>query len=129
MHPTPWWGLNDVVGWIEILGDTRAGEIWATLSLPTKRISRNLSRKVFRHVDHKIVRLESGISNEEIRHGIFIAVNELIHDPRLKNLDLDLEPWRRLVNHTDVAGLLMAAAAADDERRRAADAAGTSSLR
>ena len=117
----PWWGLHDAVGWIEIYGDTRAGEIWATLLLPRERISRQLTRKTFWHHDHKIVQLWSGITNDEIRHGIFIVVNELIQAPKLQKLFLDLEPWRRLVNHTDIAGVLTGAAAADLERQNAAE--------
>lgn len=116
-HSPPWWGANDVVGWIEVLACVRDLEISANLCLPKKRISRQLERKVYWFTEQRVVRLQPDCSNESLQEQTIAAVNELAQHPRLKKLCLDLDAWRLLAAHTDLYSILCDASIADGCRQ------------
>jgi hypothetical protein len=112
-HSPPWWGVNDIVGWIDVLGDVRGLEITATLFLPKKRISRQLVKKEFWFAGMKRFPLEPAMSNERLREKTIGIVEELTQHQRVGKLFVYLHEWRLLVAHTDIDGILTAAATQD----------------
>lgn len=101
----PWWGLNDVVGWIDVRLDVRAAKLDAALFLPKKRISRQLRNKVY--WPEKCLSVPLGIepTNDTLRRQSVELVELLLKAPRTRKLYTDLASWRRQVVHTDLIGL------------------------
>ena len=109
----PWWGLNDVVGYIDVRVCVRKREIQAALFLPKKRISRQLKEKIFWFQRREAISLGERATNERLRSQVMELVHRLRADDRLKNRYVDLEQWQRILNHVDLVGLIKSAAASD----------------
>ncbi len=108
-----WWGLNDIIGYIDIRLSVRSLQFQASLFLTRKRASRQLADKRFVHRRQETVRIERGDTNQSLRERLIVAVDDISQDPRLKGRYLDLGPWEQLVANTDLVGLFRAAAEAD----------------
>ena len=103
----PWWGLNDIVGYIDIRLLEHSRQIWVALFLPTKRISRQLVQKVFAINRLETIYLDDGpIENELLRQKLIETVEAVRHDPRVERLYVDVDRWRLCVFHTDLVGIL-----------------------
>lgn len=109
----PWWGANDLVGWIDVLGDVRLLEVTANLFLPRKRISRQLVKKEFWFTGRTRFPLEPAMGNERLRERTIAIVEELAQHERVRKLTVYLHEWRLLAAHTDIDGVLMAPAKQD----------------
>jgi hypothetical protein len=114
-HPY-WWGLNDVVGWIDIRACVRSKELQVSLFLPTKRISRNLKNKTYVFRRKETVPLSPQATNESLQKSVIQAVEAIVGDNRLKGRYVDLHQWYRLVRHTDLIAIIREAASEDSER-------------
>jgi hypothetical protein len=114
-HPY-WWGFNDIVGWIDVRACVRSQEIQVSLFLPSKRVSRKLKDKRFVFRRREVVALPQVTTNEQLRKGVFEAVEVIRGDDRIKKRYVDLDQWRRLVRHTDLVGIIREAANEDLER-------------
>lgn len=111
-----WWGLNDIIGFVDVRLYTRSVQIQAALFLTTKRPSRTLRDRVFVHKRHSAYDLVGGETNHELQDRTIALVRELAADPRLKRRHLDLPPWERSVRRTDLIGIFRDAVAADKTR-------------
>ena len=101
-----WWGLNDIVGFIDIRANLLEQALQATLFLTTKRVSRTLVDKTYVAGGQEVVRFGEVASNDELRRDLIQAVERLATDTRLRRRQLDLQAWRQVVNHTDLVGIL-----------------------
>jgi hypothetical protein len=111
-HPY-WWGLTDIVGWIDVRACVRSREIQASLFLPTKRISRQLKDKRYVLRRKETVSLSEDVTNEQLQESLIQAVETICEDDRTKRLYVDLDQWRRLVRHTDLKGIIREATEED----------------
>jgi len=104
----PWWGLNDIVGWIDVrlfskIEDTR---IELSLFLPTKRISRRLVDKRFVFRRREVVPVTPNMTNQSIHEEVIVALNTITSDKRIRKYFVEIENWRLKIYHTDVQGLI-----------------------
>jgi hypothetical protein len=105
----PWWGLNDVVGYIDVQLDIADAAIHALLFLADKTISRRLTRKRFvskRQVTIHLEEVGEVLDNARLREQIAEAVVELRSDPQLTKLYVDLDRWHILLVNTDLVGVV-----------------------
>lgn len=102
-----WWGLNDIVGFIDIRADVVSLSLDATLFLTTKRASRSLVDKVFAQRAQQRVAIVSGQSNHHLRAELNAAVTRLAEDERLRRRYLDLVGWRSVLNRTDLLQIVL----------------------
>jgi hypothetical protein len=110
-----WWGLNNVVGWIDVRACVRNREIQAALFLTTKRASRNMKDKRFVFRRRESVAISAPVSNYDLQHATIQALRILALDTRLRDRYIDLDQWERLVTPTDLVGIIRQAAARDAE--------------
>ena len=104
----PWWGLNDIIGWIDVrlyIADDNT-RIELALFLPTKRISRRLVNKIFVFRQREVVPLKPSIPNRHIHDRIIAALKRLARDKRVGKYFVNLEYWERVIRHTDITGLV-----------------------
>ena len=113
-HPY-WWGLNDIVGWIDIRVCVRSRGIQVALFLPTKRVSRRLKDKRYVFRRRETISLSQHATNEQLRESLIEAVETIRNDERIKTRYVDLHQWCRLVRHTDLIGIIREAAEEDLE--------------
>jgi hypothetical protein len=110
-----WWGLNDIIGWIDVRLSVRSREFQISLFLPTKRISRKLRNKAyFSHVRESI-KLPDRSTNEELRDMLIGGVEKVAADRRLRRKYFDIARWQRLLRHLDLIGIIRETAKADIE--------------
>ena len=110
-----WWGLDNVVGWIDLRACVRNREIQAALFLTTKRASRNMEDKRFVFRRRETVAISAPVSNYDLQHATIQALRTLASDTRLRDRYIDLDQWERLVTHTDLVGIIRQAAVRDAE--------------
>ena len=110
-----WWGLDNVVGWIDLRACVRNREIQAALFLTTKRASRNMEDKRFVFRRRETVAISAPVSNYDLQHATIQALRTLASDTRLRDRYIDLDQWERLVTHTDLFGIIRQAAVRDAE--------------
>ena len=101
-----WWGLNDIIGYIDIRAHPVERVVQASLFLTTKRATRNLADKVFALVRDESVPIHAGDSNETLRRRLLVAVDGLVDHHRVKRRWVDVAGWQRSLEHTDLIGLL-----------------------
>ena len=103
-----WWGLNDVIGWIDIQLNPLEWEFQASLFLPLKRISRALKDKQFVCEASERVPLPSGQSNERAQELLIEAVQRVAATKKVARYQVALEQWKRVVRNTDLIGVFQA---------------------
>lgn len=108
-----WWGLNDIIGWIDVRVCVRKREIQVSLFVPTKRISRQLRDKVYFCRRQECISLPERSTNEELRNSLMSVVETMAADPTIRRRYVDLVNWRRRLRHTDLIGIIREAADAD----------------
>ena len=98
-----WWGLNDIVGFIDIR--MHAEDLAASLFTTSQRPSRTLNRKryVFRRAEAVPISITS--TNDVLRPATIAAVELLASDALPLRRQLDVARWRPLVYSTDLAAL------------------------
>jgi hypothetical protein len=101
-----WWGLNDVVGWIDVRLCVRKRQIQFSLFLPTKRISRKLQDKKYGFCCMDIIDLPEKATNEELRIWVIRKLNLLMQNEKIQKLFIDLKPIKRIIYHTDLVGII-----------------------
>jgi hypothetical protein len=111
-----WWGLNDVIGWIDVRLCVRHRQIQLSLFLPSKRVSRKLKDKMFAFQDSEIIDLPDIATNNDLQNKVIEALHIIIQDPRIKRFFIDLEPWYRIIRHTDLVGIIQEFAHDDWEK-------------
>jgi hypothetical protein len=111
-HPY-WWGLNDIVGWIDIRACVRSREIQVALFLPTKRVSRQLKDKRYVFCRRETISLPERATNEQLQERVIEAVETIRNDEHIKTRYVELNQWCRLVRHTDLVGIIREAAEED----------------
>ena len=102
-----WWGLNDVVGFIDIRANVRTLAIDATLFLTAKRPSRKLVDKTFVARGQRSLPLGPGQSNADLVKELDDIVTDLRSDPRLRKRYVDLDSWRRVVANTNLLRIVL----------------------
>lgn len=112
-HSPYWWGLADIVAWMDVRACTRSAEIQVSLFRTTKKPSRRLRDKRYVFDGRTSVPIVVGATNEFLRERTIQAVERLAASAKLRKRYIDLERWRRLVRHTDLVGIINAAAEAD----------------
>ncbi len=110
-----WWGLNDIIGWIDVRVCVRNREFQISLFLPTKRISKKLRTKVYFCHLRQIIAIPDRSTNEELRTALIQCVEKVAADKRLRGRYIDLACWRRIVCHLDLIGIIRETAEADTE--------------
>jgi hypothetical protein len=92
-HGTPpWWGVNDVIGYIQVLIDPLDHELYVSLFLPTKRISRVTKNKVFWNVRTERRDIDRPMGNAGLRLLILDLIADVANDTRVRRYHLDLRP-------------------------------------
>jgi hypothetical protein len=102
----PWWGLNDIVGFIDVR--MHATEIATSLFTTTKRATRVLKHRTYVFRRSETVPVAFKDSNRTLRPAVVAAVQTLAQDPSVAGRYLDLSRWRPLVEHMDLAALYRA---------------------
>lgn len=102
-----WWGLNDIVGFIDIRANVVSLSLDATLFLTTKRATRSLVDKVFVQRAQQSVAIVPAQSDHDLRAALNTAVTHLAEDERLRRRYLDLDSWRRVLNRTNVLQIVL----------------------
>lgn len=110
-----WWGLNDVIGWIDVRLCVRRREFHLSLFLPTKQISRRLKNKIYKGESFEVISIPDPSTNKKLRSTLIHSVERLASDARLKRRYIDLVSWRRLVRSMDLVGLIRETAKEDME--------------
>ena len=108
-----WWGLNDIIGWIDVRVCAREREFQVSLFLPTKRISKRLKDKQYFCHSRQTIALGERATNRELRTTLINCVEEISADKKLTKRHIDLARWRRLVHHFDIVGVIREAAEVD----------------
>jgi len=93
--------------------------IQAALFLTSKRPSRRLRDRIYVHRRHETYELRGGETNDRLQDETVRLVEALASDTRVRRRYLDLEPWQRLVRHTNILRIMLDALAADRARRDA----------
>ena len=101
-----WWGLNDIVGWIDVRLSVPHRQIQLALFLPSKRVSRNLKEKMFVFQYMEVIDVPNFATNDELQSKVMGTLHIMIQDPRIKRFFIDLEPWHRIICHTDLVGII-----------------------
>jgi len=102
-----WWGLNDVIGFIDLRLIPWNMSIEATLFLTRKRASRQLVVKQYVARGQERFILKPGMDNQRIQEGTIQIVETLAKDPRLVKRCLPLADWRRMVRNTNFITLIL----------------------
>lgn len=100
-----WWGLNDVIGWIDVQLDPLEWEFQVSLFLPLKRISRVLKDKQFAFEVMERVPLPSGQTNKRAQELLIDAVERVAGHEKAARYQVDLEQWKRVVRNTNLIGV------------------------
>lgn len=108
-----WWGLNDIIGWIDVRICVRDHEFQISLFLPTKRISKRLKNKHYFCHSRQTIALPDRATNEELRVKLINCVEKMAADKNLTKRYIDLASWRRLVRHFDLIGAIRETAEED----------------
>lgn len=111
-----WWGLNDIVGWLDVRACVRKHEIQVALFLPQKHISRNLKEKVYVVRRKEQLRFSEQSSNFELQEGIIQIIVTMKSDSRVNKRYMDYAHWFRLIKHTDIKGVIREAEDEDMDR-------------
>ena len=101
-----WWGLNDVIGWIDIRLCVRSRQIQISVFLPAKRISRRLKDKKFGFQYLETIDLPDIATNEELQNSVLAKLNSIIQDKRINKFFVDIEPVSRMIRHTNLVSVI-----------------------
>ncbi len=110
-----WWGLNDVVGWIDIRLCVRKRQIQLSSFLSAKRVSRKLKDKKYGFQSIEVIDLSEIATNEELQNIVLDKLNSMSHDKSIRKLFVDLKPLYRVICHTDLVGIIQEFAREDCE--------------
>ena len=110
--PALWWGVNDIIGFIEI--HLLAESIDVSLFFVKERPTRMLTRKNFEHRDAVSVPTADGPTNETPRSRVIEAVRCLAGNDTIRRHHIDIESWELAVAYTDPVGLTKAAHAGSE---------------
>lgn len=102
----PWWGLHDIVGWIDIRLYVQTRDIRISLFLPTKKISRQLKEKTFVCRLQERIALPDHTPNPDIRKLVVAGVDKVASDRMIARFYVDLRTWRRMIEHLDMRKLI-----------------------
>ena len=100
-----WWGLHDIVGYIDVRMDVLEWEFQVSLFLPTKRVSRTLKDKTYVNECTERVSLPTGQPNSVAQQALVEALGRVAAHKSLSKRSLDLVPWIRNIRHTDLIGI------------------------
>ena len=103
-----WWGLNDIIGFIDIRVDALERELQASLFLTTKRPSRALVDKTYAPTRRETVQIEQREVNENLRGRLSEIVHSLARDNAIKRRYINLEGWSRALDNTALIGVIRA---------------------
>ena len=107
-HSPYWWGLADIIGFVDIRASVAEKSVNATLFLTTKRASSRLVDKTYVAKRQESVHFDNASTNESLRSDLSDAVGRIAADPLLRRRHLDLEAWVCILEHTDLVGILRA---------------------
>lgn len=102
----PWWGLNDIVGYIDIALDLSESAIRCALFATKQRPSRTLVYKMFVPVATELVSLRQHSTNEPLRTAVLASAANLARNPRVKGRCIDLLPLQAHLRRTNLVGLI-----------------------
>jgi len=101
-----WWGLNDIIGWIDVRVCVREGEFQISLFLPTKRISKILKDKQYYCYQRKTIALPDKATNRKLRTLLINGIEDISTLNKLNKMHIDLERCRRLANNLDIVTVI-----------------------
>jgi hypothetical protein len=101
-----WWGVNDIVGWIDVRIWNAENEVRAALFLPTKRITRQMVRKQFVHKKRVAAPIDRALGNNAWHVRIEALVRQILAEPQVSRLHVPWEQWRAILMRIDVVGLI-----------------------
>jgi hypothetical protein len=105
----PWWGLNDIIGFIEIRIDLMESQFLVALFLPkNKRLRASTRMRAVWPAGLEKVPFGRNVSASEVRDRIKTELIAFSDDTRLRRRYLDLEPYFLLLDNTDLIGLTLA---------------------
>jgi hypothetical protein len=107
-----WWGIDDIVGYIDVRASLAERQLQATLFLTTKRPSRTLVNKKYVAKQKEVVAFGTHAANNELRAQLASAVRRIAENSALANREFDYLSWARVLDHTDLVGILRAEAEA-----------------
>lgn len=100
-HSPFWWGLNDIVGYIECRYDQDKQEIRATLFLTAKRRSCILRDKRVVAKFHDVVSVSPAATNTTIRQVLLSMLEKIRRRPELKKLHVQTRDYENLIRCID----------------------------
>ena len=101
-----WWGLNDIVGFIDIRANVAESTLESSLFLTTKRASRRLTNKIYLFKAKESVTCFPGQNNTELLRLLDDAVTRLTKDSRLRQRHVNLDSWRRVLIGTNIVQII-----------------------
>jgi hypothetical protein len=101
-----WWGVNDVVGYVEIRLHPAERALRVTAFRTTARPSRSLVKKFFEPQAERSVTWGAVTTNEELRAALREAVEEVSADATRAGRQIARQEWEALIRHTDVLGVV-----------------------
>ncbi len=102
-HAQPaWWGLNDIVGFIDVRLSATSASVDSALFLTGERASRSLVRKTFVLRGQERVFVVGGDTNADIQSRIDTAVTKLAASNSVNRRFVDLRNWRSVLYCTDL---------------------------
>jgi hypothetical protein len=113
-HSPYWWGLDDVVAWIDARACVRSREIQLGLFLPSKRISRKLKEKRYVHQFRRVVAIPERTTNKKLQVAVISAIKSLKKEEKVKHLVLNTDQWFRVIRNTNLTGIIRSAYVADN---------------
>ena len=103
----PAWELNDIVGFIDVRLLVHSRKIQAALFMPDKQVSRRLKNKEpYVFIRMETLELGERATNHQLRTEVTRLVDNLRSHAVLKRRFIDLEAWRRTLDHVDLVGLI-----------------------
>jgi hypothetical protein len=102
----PWWGANDIVGYLDLRMSLPQQEFQVGLFMPMKRVSRSLRDKkfVFTHMERRP--FPSRQPNSTAQELFVEMVTEVCRRPEVKKRYVERESWAHIIRRIDLLGLL-----------------------
>ena len=102
----PWWGVNDIIGYMDLRMSLPDQEFQVGLFLPIKRISRRLKDKtfVFKHMERRP--FPSGKPNHVAQDLFIEMISTICERSEVKSRYVQFDSWARVVRSLDLLGLL-----------------------
>jgi hypothetical protein len=105
-HDSPsWWGLNDIIGYIDIRINLMERAIELNLFLTSKRVSRSLVKKEFVLKASKKVMLGAFLKGGSLEDAVRQKLLMLAKDSRVAKYHVSCEHFLAVLPYIDLAGL------------------------